>query len=68
MEKERAVEKQFEQWLSDVTQGYPRLSEETAIRSLLSPEDYPSLDTNEAQLTSGITLCAVLHRYNPQLM
>ncbi|XP_075245495.1 uncharacterized protein LOC142339353 isoform X4 [Convolutriloba macropyga] len=68
MEKERAVEKQFEQWVSDVTQGYPRLSEETAICSLLSPEDYPSLDTNEAQLTSGITLCAVLHRYNPQLI
>ena len=63
-----------ESWVADVISGYPRVGQSGAYivcgSISASSNEVPVTEEEQMsmQLTCGITLCAVLHRFNPQLM
>ena len=70
---ELTKQRNFESWVAEVIKGYPRVGQSgayivTGSISASSNEVASEEDQMSMQLTCGITLCAVLHRFNPQLM
>ncbi|XP_063722728.1 uncharacterized protein LOC134850889 isoform X2 [Symsagittifera roscoffensis] len=80
IEQERLALRDFEHWLTEVIRGYPRIGDTGAsVIMTLDPNRSADMsssthgqdathDSDSVQLTCGMTLCAVLHRYYPQLI